>query len=453
MSKNVLVIAYHFPPDASSGTFRTLKFVKYLPQWGWNPIVLTVDPRHEPLEPMDPALVQQVPSGVKVIRTFAWSFWDLFIGRRTGKPASGIHKLVGCKIRQGGAFEKLKLWMRSLLLRTLFPDRCNGWYFFAVWAGWWAIRRHHVDVLYSSAPPYTGTLVGLTLSKLTGKPLVSDFRDPWAVNTYRQNREGQSIARQELWAQALERKVFMRSACVINISAELSSKAKNTVPESLRGKFATIHNGFDRDDFKTDSKSVAGDRFRVVYAGTFYEGSREPRNYLLALRLLADRHPKEFERIYTRFVGGMEWAEENAAWCNTLNLGEHVQFSAFLPHRENLKVLAEADLLLMIGSVKKSDTGTLPAKLFEYAASGRPILALVHEGESARFVRGYGLGRIANPEDPESIAAVLLATVKEIRDGTFPTEPDIEFLRRYDRRELTRQLAEVFDSVVCSRNA
>jgi glycosyltransferase involved in cell wall biosynthesis len=189
-----------------------------------------------------------------------------------------------------------------------------------------------------------------------------------------------------------------------------------------------------------------------VYAGTFYEGSREPRNYLLALRLLADLHPKEFERIYTGFVGGMEWAEENAAWCNTLNLGEHVQFTSFLPHRENLKVLSEADLLLMIGSVKKSDTGTLPAKLFEYAASGRPILALVHEGESARFVRGYGPGRIANPEKPEEIAAGLWEIVQAIRAGTFPAVPAEEFLRRYDRRELTRQLAEVLDqAITCKR--
>ena len=70
--KNVLIIAYHFPPTASSGTFRTLKFVKYLPQFGWNPIVLTVDSKHEPLEPMDLALLQKVPEGVRVIRTYAW---------------------------------------------------------------------------------------------------------------------------------------------------------------------------------------------------------------------------------------------------------------------------------------------------------------------------------------------------------------------------------------------
>jgi len=285
------------------------------------------------------------------------------------------------------------------------------------------------------------------LSKLTGRPLVSDFRDPWAVNTYRRSEDGIPVTRQERWAQALERKTFSHSARIINISADLSAKAQATAPPDWQAKFVTIHNGFDPDDFTPLPLRVANGRFRIVYTGFFYEGSREPKNFLRALQLFSNRHPQEFELIEVWFVGDMAWAEANAPWCDSLKLGEHVQYKPFLPHGENLKLLAESDLLLMIGSIKKADTGSLPVKLFEYAATQRPILALVHEGESAQFVRDSGTGLVANPEDPEEIATALLQLYREIRSGQCARRTQPEFLRRYDRRDLTRQLAAVFDEI------
>ena len=443
--RRVLVIAYHFPPNASSGTFRTLKFVKYLPQFGWIPVVLTVDPRHEQIEPMDPALVQQVPEGVPVIRTYAWSPAKFRKKRTDTAPNTQSAGNVSANKTSQPSWRKR---LTTVILKLIkFPDRCSGWYPFAVWNGWLAIRRYKIDMIFSSGPPFTGTLVGLTLKLLTGKPLVSDFRDPWGEKTYGRGEDNLPLSRQARWAQALKQKIFANSKCIINVSTDLTAKGQASVSRDLQSKFVTIYNGFDPNDFPLLPPRASDGKFRIVYTGCFYAGMREPRQFLLAMQKLADRHPQEFEQIEVWFVGAMAWIEANAAWCASLGLGEHAQFKPFVPHNESLKLLGESDLLLTIGSMKKADTGNLPAKIFEYAATSRPIIALVHEGESAQFIRGYGIGRLADPEDPEAIATTLLEMYREIRAGTFPTEPNVAFLRQYDRRELTRQLAEAFDTV------
>jgi glycosyltransferase involved in cell wall biosynthesis len=415
MSKTILVIACHFPPNASSGTFRTLKFVKYLPSHGWSPVVLTMDPRHEPVEPMDSALCCQIPAGVPVIRTYAWV--------PSGPRAFAAMKAIA------------------------FPDPRCGWFPFAVVAGWRAIRRHHVDVIYTSGPPFTGTLVGLTLSRLTGKPLVSDFRDPWGSQTYGRQELGHPQSWRERLAQTLQRKTWEQSSCVINVSSDLTARARDAVPSDVRSRFVTIFNGFDPDDFSFLPPRPADGKVRIIHSGTLYEGMREPRQFLMALRIMADRCPAELGAVEAWFIGDKLWLKSNANWYEGLGLGNHVCFKSFVPHQESLKLLRESDILLMIGSVKAQDTGNIPAKLFEYAATRRPILSLVHEGESAEFTRGYGMGRVANPEDPEEIARVLLAMLRDVRAGTFPSAPNGDFLRRYDRRELTLQLAEVLDAV------
>jgi glycosyltransferase involved in cell wall biosynthesis len=442
VNKRVLIIAYHFPPNASSGTFRTLKFVKYLPQFGWDPIVLTVEPHHEHIEPMDPSLVHQVPQGVPVIRTYAWSPQKLRKRNNPTPPAQVTDEAHNC-----AQFSWIKRLIKLALLFVQFPDRCSGWYPFAVWRGWRLIRHYRVDVIYSSGPPFTGTLVGLTLKLLTGKPLVSDFRDPWGDKTYGRTPEEVPLTRNNRWVHSLKTKIYTHSTFILNVSADLTAKAQSALPKDLHSKFVTVLNGFDPNDFPSFPPRPSDKKFRIVYTGYFYAGMREPREFLLALQIIANRYPKDFTQFETWFVGDMQWLHSNSSWVTSLQLGEHVQFMPFVPHRENLALLAQSDLLLMIGSIKKADTGNLPAKVFEYAATKCPILALVHEGEAARFVRECGTGRVANPEDPEEIAAVLLQMYREIHAGTFPIQPNEAFLRQYDRRELTRQLGALFDEV------
>jgi len=300
-----------------------------------------------------------------------------------------------------------------------------------------------VDVIYTSAPPFASSLVGATVARLTGKPLVSDFRDPWGSNTY---HDGQSPLMNRL-SLGLERTTFRASRRVINISADLDAKARDRAPAGMRDRFVVIPNGYDPEDFPQPPPRDHGNEFRITYTGCFYAGSREPFHFLRALALLRDRQPAAFEAVRAHFVGEPGWADEHHAWLSELNLRGHAAFHPFLPHREAVNFLYDSDVLLMLGSVKAADTGSLPAKIFEYLAVGKPILALVHDGESARFVRESGIGVVANPEKPDEIASAVTELFEVIRSGRFGSRVNRELLDRHDRRTLTRQLATVFEAV------
>ncbi len=417
--KRALIIAFFFPPDASSGTFRTLKFVKYLEQFGWQCVVLSVDPKHEPLEPKDDTLLKQVPASAVVMRTFALS------------PLKAPTRLL-----------------RGALKWLSFPDRYVGWFPFALWRGWRAMRKYRPDVIYTTAPPVTGSLVGLALSALTGTPLVSDFRDPWVGDHYIRNYSPTRLH----MARWLERKTFTRSAKVINISEGLSAKARERTPELPAERFAVITNGFDPDDFVALPARVPNGEFRVTYAGCFYPPAREPRCFLQAMAWLSKHHAEEFRSISAHFVGEPGWRDANAAWLEELKLGEHVRFLPFQPHHEAVRLLGESDALLLLGSIRKTDTGTLTGKLMEYLAAARPILALAHEGELAQVVRESGVGVVANPESAEDIGEKLLRMHRDIRAGRFARTTNADVVARFDRRELTRRLAGILDTAVSVRD-
>lgn len=408
-----LVIAYHFPPDSSIGTYRTLKFVKYLREYGWECVVVTVNPKYEPLEPKDQELLNEVPPTTVVLRTGSIS------------PLQASSRLV-----------------RGILKWLSFPDRQGGWFPFALWNAWRAVQQYRPAVIYTTAPPFTGSLVGLALTYLTKIPLISDFRDPWVGDHY--------VRRYSPWRQRLvrwlEHRIFLRSARVINVSDVLSARAWERARELPPDRFVVINNGFDPDDFQPVPAYNRGSEFRITYTGTFYPGTREPRAFLNAMAWVARHHPEEFRDLIVTFVGDTEWADRNAAWLAELGLGEHIRFLPFQPHRVATRLLGESDLLLLFGSFQKTDQGTLTGKLMEYLAAGRPILALSYEGELSQVVRESGIGCVVAPDNPEAIAAVLVEMMRSIQAGRFSTEPNVDLLRRFDRRTLTGQLAAVFDA-------
>jgi len=437
--KKVLVLAYYFAPVGASGTFRTLKFVKYLCRHGWESIVVTVAPEYEPLESVDESLLSEVPPATVVYRTYAWQPNRLFRRRFRGNTATPATEGGPPRQRRQSA-------LRSAIRSIVRSIGRSGWYPFAVWAALKATWKHDVDLIYASGPPFACSLAGLTLKRLTGKPLVSDFRDPWGSNTYHDSPHSLN-ARLALY---LERKTFQASDRIINVSSDLETKAKSRSPAYLADRFVTIPNGFDPEDFPEPHRlpgSSTCSEFRITYTGCFYPGNREPFNFLRALDLLRAQEPELFEDIRADFVGEEQWAVEHREWLSQLNLGDHVMFRPFMSHREAVALLHESDILLMIGSVKAADTGSLPAKLFEYLAVGQPILALVHDGESARFVRNSGVGMVADPERPEDICTALTRLIRLIRSGQFGKQMNEALLRRHDRRHLAAELASVFDAI------
>jgi glycosyltransferase involved in cell wall biosynthesis len=439
--KTVLVIAYYYAPLGSSGTFRTLKFVKYLRDRGWDAVVVSVKPECEHLEARDESLLDEVPAETVVLRTYAWQpakilgGWLRWLRQfRSANPADTRTPAPAAASRRG---------LRKFTNDFLGVFGRSGWYPFAVLAGLRAMRRHRIDVIYSSGPPFSGSMAGWTLKYLTGKPLVSDFRDPWVGNSYHESRP--AVA--ERIATSLERLTFERSDRIINVSDGLQAQAKARVDARFHARFVTIPNGFDPDDFSPDFAPRSGPELLITYTGSFYPGIRDPSHFLEALSRMRTRDRSLFDAIRVRFVGEPRWMELHREWLDSLDVMDRVTFLPFVPHREAMALLHDSDVLLMLGSIKTTDTGTLPAKLFEYLAAGRPMLALVHEGESARFVRASGIGVVANPEQPDEIVDGILELVQRLRSAQFTTSINRRLLERHNRRQLTMELAALLDSV------
>jgi len=327
---------------------------------------------------------------------------------------------------------------------VLFPDRYRGWLPFALVRGLRAIRKFDIDVIYTTAPPHTASLLDWMLHKLSGKPLVSDFRDPWVGNIYYGGDK--SLPRRA--ARRLEQKVFAHSHRVLNVSPHLTNMARQRMPSAPDSRFVTFPNGFDPADFESAKPIAPHEEFRVTYTGVFYPPWRDPRAFLEAVTLLRAKAPDLASELRVILAGDSDWAVENHVWLEEQDFGETVKFLKYQPHAATLKLLLDSDLLLLIGSSDPNDKGTLTGKVFEYLATGRPILALTQEADLADLIRDSGAGRVAKPDDPEAIADALIELHADIRAGRAVMQRDEELIGKYDRRKQAAQLAEMFESAL-----
>lgn len=433
-SRRVLIVAYHFPPNASSGSFRPLKFVKYLEQFGWESVVVCADARSDPDEPQDPSLLEELPPSVCLLVSNPW---------RVALGDGQAHQLKDGESRSGRLDRSKGKALGNLFRRFHFFHPHQRWYLAAVVCGLIAIRRYRPETIFTTSPPYSCALIGLTLKVLTGIPLISDFRDPWIGNLYRRrpSRIGEKLMRY------CERKVFERSERVIFVSPQMTDYARRRAPKVDGEKFMVLANGFDPEDMPRHSGNHDGKQFRLVYVGTFYEGVRDPRNFLEGLSRFLSRHPDAASYVNVHFAGDPQWGKSHADWLAQLALERQVRFSDFVPHRQAMELIGKADVLLLIVSTNPDDRGQIPAKVFEYIAARKPILALCHEGATASLLKSTGLGLIIDPTDPEAVAAALQALFTRFRSGTLKCLPVEDELRKYDRRSQTKQLAGVFDEL------
>ena len=254
--RNVLLVAYHFPPQAgSSGLLRSLKFCRYLPLSGWSPTVLTVNSRA--YERLEQTQAEEIPAQASVVRAFALD------ARR--------HLSVGGR------------YLRWLAL----PDRWATWCVGAIPAGLFAIYKRKIDVILTTFPIGTAVLIGLILSKFTRKPWVVDFRDPMTEADYPKDVSARRVSR---W---LERKAIRHASCFIFTAPSTLQMYLQRYPELPPEKCRLIPNGFDEEDFKNIRSSDAGVRptgspIRLVHAGLMYPEYRDPRPFFKALARLKE---------------------------------------------------------------------------------------------------------------------------------------------------------------------
>jgi glycosyltransferase involved in cell wall biosynthesis len=401
--RTLLVLTYHFPPSAASGTFRLLGFARHLPKFGWQPIV--VAPPRIPWEPVDDQLLRQVPAGTPVCAV--------------PYPQSRLFKGV----------------------RWLFPN--------AVWLprAWRASIRmmhtHQPGALLTSGPPHCVHLLGRSLKRRFGIPWIADFRDPWFS-------DGKLDFGHSLWPwfEAQCEKAVMRDCDAIVANAPAAARGMQAAFPQQAHKIVTLTNGFDLEAFPApDDPPVAGNVINILHTGEVY-GGRDPRPLLDALQELQRQPLCDGRTVRLSFLGrskdnGLNLAGE----IESRGLRQVVDLGQQVPYEHVLHALVRADILLLLDSPGRR--AGIPAKLYEYFGAGRPILALAeHDRDVGWALRTSGvLHRIAPPRDAVRIKEALVDLIRAIAQQPGGRRTATE-LGVFTRERIAQDLAERLDALV-----
>lgn len=408
--KHILLVAYHFPPIlGSSGVQRTLQFVRHLPTGGWQPLVVSVDPRA--YGGVDNTSMAEVLPGVPVTRAFA-----LDSARHFG------------------------IWGRYLGW-TAFPDRWVTWWPAGVVACLRLVRRYRPKVLWSTFPVATAHLIGLTVQRLTGLPWIADFRDPMVQPSHRL-----PPLRGLLWRRLEAAVVGNASRCVFATSSMLADYAAR-YPNQGSSTWSVIENGYEEEAFTAAERHceqrtrAAEGVVRLLHSGILYGEGRNPEPFLKALGQVV-REKREPVEVILRASGN---PETHGRMASELGVSDIVRILPLTGHQEAIAEILGADgLIVFQGAVFNRQ---IPAKVYEYLRSGQPILALVdHAGETARLLAGWDGVYSARPESVEEIASALAAILDDVRARKAPLRSSGEVFR-LSRAARTAELAAVLDEM------
>lgn len=441
------MIAYFFPPMGGSAVQRTLKFAKYLPQFGWEPVILTVNKSTQ--EEYDPSFLDELPKGIRIYRTPCPELSGLFMYLRKrffgnvdsmknyNKDSTCITSTLARHfISYATSF--IKTWLSI-------PDDKIGWLPFAVAKALDVIRKERIDVLYSTSNPYTDHLIWYLLKKITGKPGVVDFRDPWTQWAYYYHDLNYSHSRTRLSLDAyFERNVLRLADKVISATEPICEGLASKCNFIDKTKFVTITNGFDPDDFKDVNDVKMPDKFTIVYTGSL-RGLRTLRYFLAAVRELVNEHDALKTDISIIIIGytgvGYEYLVDE------MGLADIVQLRGYMVHKECIRYLLSASVLLLILSGNEQEKVILPAKLFEYMASRKPILALVPDGILSEWIKSMELGIVTDPEDINEIKNSIWYLYRRYKQNALNIVNNHR-ISQFERSVLTRRLADIFDEVL-----
>jgi glycosyltransferase involved in cell wall biosynthesis len=406
----ILMIAYHFPPVAgSSGIQRTLRFAQHLPEFGWEPLVLTVSPRA--YERTSDDLMADVQQGMIVERAFALD---------TARHLSLGGRYIGAMAR---------------------PDRWASWRFAGTWAGMGMIRRYAPDVIWSTYPIATAHMIGSALQRRSGLPWVADFRDPMAQAGYpRDPLTWKSF-------KSIEQDAIGRAALSTFTTPSAAAEYRTRYPQA-RERIVLLENGYDEESFVdagiVDDAPLIPGVVTLLHSGIVYPEERDPSALFAALGRLKEAgriRPDQF-RIRFRAAAHDAMLREMAA---RFDVGDFVELSPAIPYREALKEMLRADALLVLQAA--GCNAQVPAKLYEYLRANKPILALTDPaGDTAAVLRTAGVSTIARLDSADEIETFLPAFVAAIRNRTAPL-PDREAVLGASRRGRTKELAGFFSKI------
>ncbi len=421
---SILIVSYHFPPDCAVGAKRALRIACFLSSFGWEIEVLTVKEGY--FDHLDPTLLAGAPP-FRVIRTSAFEPKPILRALRARlRPRAQVGGPEAAPPGSPDGAEAARGPFLSRAWDAVFscPDEWGGWMPWALPAGLFRARRP--DLILATLPVFTNAVLGALLSRALRVALVLDYRDPWSAAA---RRSGLPLWRRRL-DQRIERFCLKQASLVVATTGSIAEEVcAHGAPPCV-----VVPNAFDRR--QTDPiEPAAYDRFNIVYAGTFYE-SRTAGPILEAMRLLRSRDALPRQGLTLRVLGAS--GAEVRTLAERMEVSDLVEDEGFLPYAGALSRMKGADLLLLV--VGEGHATQIPAKLYDYLAARRFILALAPpRSEAARLVEDLGVGRVVAPGDIEGIARLLAERFVAPR-ALFPLGAVLRFEARATMQDLDGHL-------------
>ena len=447
-ARDVLCVAYFFPPLGGVSVARMTAFIRHLPESGWRPIVLAPSGTTYPLR--DPAGLAALPPELEVIRARSPEPHALRRhAERLRGPVERVRSVAGGSPQpatsaasdqaiavsgsRGGRLAELRR-------RVFFPDDQLGWVPLAAAAGIQRMRRQPADVIFSSAFPISAHLVAGAIHRATGIPWVAEFRDPWVDNVLAPPLPSTHRSLQR----RIERWIVTRASRVVLVTPGLTSAFAGRYPQQV-SRLRTVMNGYDPEELESQrtATEAAGDMIRLVYTGTL-DRPRETKAFLDGLEKFVAGRPEAADRLRVELIGRRSPEVEALArpFTGEERLGAVLELIDFVPRHEALERVGSATAALVMLGGGPGMGLFVSGKLFDYIGLDRPVLAMVPPGDARGVLDDLEWGIVVDPE-PASVAAGLERLfVGDYRQGRADRSG------RFDRRSLTRDLASILDEAI-----
>jgi len=420
--QKVLILTYYWPPAGGPGVQRWLKFVKYLPEFGIEPVLYVPENPSYPI--IDDMLVEEIPKGVTVLRKkfrepYRWA--SLLSKSKTQTISRGM-----IAKKKQGFLEKILLWVRGNLF---IPDARVAWVKPSLDFLGSYLQEQKIGTVITTGPPHSVHLIGLGLKDKLDIRWIADFRDPWTSIGYHEKLRLSKASQQK--HKDLERKVLSSADQIV-----VTSQATRLEFENITSKpIEVVTNGYEDNPYTM----ALDEDFTIAHIGSLLT-DRNPTRLWKVLYELVQTNELFAEKLKIQLVGVV--GDEVKDSLAEHGLADYVDFKGYLNHQEVLQLQQKAQLLLLLEINSAPTAGIIPGKLFEYFAAKRPILAIgPKEWEAGIMVQATESGTFLTPEDTTELNTVLLEWFSRYQEKRLVANP--KNIEQYHRRQLTETLANI----------
>lgn len=422
--KRVLIVSYYWPPAGGPGVQRWLKFAKYLPEFGVEPIVYV--PKNPSYPMVDIALEAEVPAGIEVLRMPIWEPYRV-AQKLSGKQVSGMNSGIIPEAHKQSVWQRFALWLRGNLF---IPDARVFWVGPSVKRLERYLADNPVDAIITTGPPHSLHLIGLELKKRTNIRWIADFRDPWTQIGYHKAFRLSAFAQKR--HKGLEAAV-LRTADDIIVT---SPTTKRDFAQMTQKPITVITNGYDT---YAAGKPALDAAFSLAHIGSLLS-DRNPEALWQSIAELRAENPEFASAIEIKLIGTV--SENVLEHLHQLGLGDCVRSMGYVSHKEALVEQRRSQVLLLLEIDRPETRCIIPGKLFEYMASGRPILGIGPQGaDFSAMLTQTNTGSFYTYNQKNQIKSALKALFEQYQQGAL--QVNAVGLQQFSRRELTKSLAKL----------